>query len=77
MVGKTNTGSKIGRARHDVLDGIAMLGVLDIITPPKGLAQMNIEPEFKTPKTFKFLGKELEFGYYQSTVNESEFSSYL
>ena len=78
MVGKTNTGSKIGRARHDdVLDGIAMLGVLDIITPPKGLAQMNIESELKTPKTFKFLGKELEFGYYQSTVNESEFSSYL
>lgn len=78
LVSKTNTGRKIGKARHDdVLDAIAMLGVIEIINPPKDLALLNKEPEDVKPVEFKFLGRKIDFGNVEKQDNKNGYSSYL
>lgn len=79
LVAKTNTGKKIGKARHDdVLDGISMLGSIDIVNPPEGLAMMNKEPEVKEVPNVKFLGRDINFaGQNRDNENDSIYGSYL
>ena len=78
LVSKTNTGRKIGKARHDdVLDAIAMLGVIEIINPPKDLALLNKEPEDVKPVEFRFLGRKIDFGNVEKKDNKNGYSSYL
>lgn len=79
LVSKTNTGRKIGKARHDdVLDAISMLGTFEIVTPPEGLAAMNIEPDVKEDKKVKFLGRNINFAGQQDDDDCScEYSSYV
>lgn len=80
LVGKTNTGKKIGKARHDdVLDSIAMLGVIEIINPPEGLAEMNKQVEESKEPEIKFLGRSINFAGKEKRYDESdsEYSSYV
>jgi phage terminase large subunit-like protein len=79
LVAKTNTGKKIGKARHDdVLDAIAMLGAIDIANPPQGLADMNKEPEKKSEPVMKFLGRDINFaGKEARRDSDSAYGSYL
>lgn len=78
LVGKTNTGKKIGKARHDdVLDAISMLGFIEIVNPPEGLASMNKEPEDNKREEVMFLGRPINFYGKDNSSNESEYGSYL
>ena len=79
LVGKTNTGKKIGKARHDdVLDSIAMLGVIEISNPPECLAEMNKIVEKKEEPVVKFLGRDINFaGKETRRDSDSPYGSYL
>ena len=55
-----------------------MLGAIDIVNPPEGLAMMNKEPEKKEAPKLKFLGRDINFaGQLTDEDADSAYGSYL